>query len=315
MLFRKAAPRETSTERLAYLSKWFTPEILCDLERLKHAAEEVDEPAASILLVTASDLLREWSLQDPADLRIRRRQSPLPETPFMEAWKAAVEERIGIIAGLQPCLHAPIPASQAMLADSRISVAGAVKAGKFDFVVTSPPYATALPYIDTQRLSLVWLGLIEPEQIRTLEAGVLGSREVLRGRQELVEALRSNAGNLPEDVIQFCRQLHDAVGERDGFRRQAVPSLLYRYLDGMKATFANLHRLLRSGGRMAWVVGVNQTTLSGKLMTIDTPGLLCRIAAQAGFTVEEPIPLQTYQRYGVHQKNSIRQESVLLFRR
>ncbi len=75
------------------------------------------------------------------------------------------------------------------------------------------------------------------------------------------------------------------------------------------------NRLVRTGGRMAWVVGVNQTTLGGNPIVIDTPALLCAVAAQAGFNVEDPIPLQTYQRYGMHQKNSIRQESVLMFRR
>ena len=33
-------------------------------------------------------------------------------------------------------------------------------AGKIKAVVTSPPYATALPYLDTDRLSLCYLGLL-----------------------------------------------------------------------------------------------------------------------------------------------------------
>ena len=91
--------------------------------------------------------------------------------------------------------------------------------------------------------------------------------------------------------------------------------LLYRYLAGMKATFLNLHQLVQKGGKMAWVVGVNQTTLGGKPTVIDTPALLCQVASQVGFRVENPITLQAYHRYGMHQKNSIRQESVLMFRR
>jgi site-specific DNA-methyltransferase (cytosine-N4-specific) len=91
--------------------------------------------------------------------------------------------------------------------------------------------------------------------------------------------------------------------------------LLYRYLAGMKATFTNLHRAVRRSGRMAWVVGVNQTTLGGNPIVIDTPSLLCRVAEAVGFRIDEPIPLQTYQRYGVHQKNAIRGEFILLFRR
>ena len=51
----------------------------------------------------------------------------------------------------------------------------------YDAAITSPPYAMALPYIDTQRLSLVWLGLVEPGGIAGLEAELIGSRE-LRGK-------------------------------------------------------------------------------------------------------------------------------------
>jgi hypothetical protein len=311
---RNGAPKGDGT-RHAYLAKWFTPEILSDLERLRGAISETSKPSAAFFLTAASDLLRDWSLQDPGDLRIRRRQIPLPTMPFVEAWKATVRERIGVIEALQPLLRAPRCSSQAHLADARDRDTASKLIGKCDFIITSPPYATALPYIDTQRLSLVWLELIQPEEIRKLEADVLGSREVLRERQQLETALRENSDGLPDDVLKFCQKLARSVGATDGFRRQAVPVLLYRYLAGMKATFSNLRRLVRKDGRMAWVVGVNQTTLGGKPTVIDTPALLDSIAGQAGFYVEEPLTLQTYQRYGVHQKNSIRQESVLMFRR
>ena len=314
-LGRGKAAKKPDDARHAYLAKWFTPEILLDLERLRGAISEASKPSAPFFLTVASDLLRDWSLQDPGDLRIRRRRSPLPVMPFLEAWSAAVSERLGVIEAVQPLLLAPRCSSEARLADSRDRDIASKLSGKFNFVITSPPYATALPYIDTQRLSLVWLGLIQPDEIRKLEAGVLGSREVLRKGPQLETALDENTAGLPDDVLKFCRKLARSVGASDGFRRQAVPVLLYRYLAGMKATFSNLHHLVQKGGRMAWVVGVNQTTLGGKLTVVDTPTLLCEIAAQAGFRVEEPITLQTYQRYGVHQKNSIRQESVLMFRR
>lgn len=314
-LNRRKAAENLDGSRHAYLGKWFTPEILSDLERLRGAISEVGKPSESFFLTAASDLLRDWSLQDPGDLRIRRRRTPLPVVPFIEAWSATVSERIGIVEAVQPLLGAPRCSSKVRLADARNCGAASKLGGKFDFVITSPPYATALPYIDTQRLSLVWLGLIEPDEIRKLEAAVLGSREVLREGHELKSALLENAAGLPDDVLRFCRNLARSVGTGDGFRRQAVPVLLYRYLAGMKAAFSNLYHLVQKHGRMAWVVGVNQTTLGGKLTVIDTPALLCEIASQVGFRVEDPIALQTYQRYGVHQKNSIRQESVLMFRR
>lgn len=305
----------SDSPRHEYLSKWFTPEILTLLERLRFELQKEAEPVQNFLLTAASNLLRDYSQQDPADLRIRRRQTPLPTKPFMEAWVEFALEQIAVIEAVQPLLPRAPTVSKARLADSRVRSSVSEVNGSFDHVITSPPYATALPYIDTQRLSLVWLGLINPDEIRGLEAGVLGSREILRERQEMENSLRQNESGLPDTAARFCVKLADCLGEGDGFRRQAVPVLLYRYLAGMKQTFSNLHQLLRKGGRMGWVVGVNQTTLGGKSFIIDTPGLLECVAGQCGFHVEEPIKLQAYQRYGVHQKNSIREESVLMFRR
>jgi site-specific DNA-methyltransferase (cytosine-N4-specific) len=302
-------------ERHQYLSKWFTPEVLTDIERLRIAILERSGASADLLLAIASDLLRDWSLQDPGDLRIRRRQTPLPSQPFLEAWREAVLAKLAVIENVQPLLRLPPPPSTARLGDSRVAASFRKSGGKSDFVITSPPYATALPYIDTQRLSLVWIGLVPPQEIRELEANVLGSREVARGRSELEISMKDNSGHLPDDVFKFCGMLANSVSKSDGFRRQAVPFLLYRYLSGMKSTFSNLHTSLRKGGRMAWVVGVNQTTLGGVPIVIDTPGLLSRVAVDAGFVVEEPIRLQAYHRYGVHQKNAIREESILLFQR
>ena len=58
----------------------------------------------------------------------------------------------------------------------------------FDAVITSPPYATALPYIDTQRLSLVLLGLIGADELRATEAALVGAREITIGERRALEA-------------------------------------------------------------------------------------------------------------------------------
>jgi len=60
---------------------------------------------------------------------------------------------------------------------------------QFDIARTSPPYATALPYIDTSRLSLVWLKLTPPSKIKDLEYRLLGSREI--GRYDSLELIKN----------------------------------------------------------------------------------------------------------------------------
>ena len=123
--------------------------------------------------------------------------------------------------------------------------------GLLDAAITSPPYATALPYIDTQRLSLVWLGLCEPEGIGALDGILIGSREMKRREQlNLTRQLQDNARGLPDSQASFCRRLAQAVGPQDGFRRRAVPTLIYRYMADMRDGFRAVARLLRKGAPM-----------------------------------------------------------------
>lgn len=47
----------------------------------------------------------------------------------------------------------------------------------------------ALPYIDTQRLSLVWLGLESPKKIGSLESTLVGSREWRGAKKKCTAAI------------------------------------------------------------------------------------------------------------------------------
>ena len=79
------APRlaRTDTAREYYLRSWFDERQLAWIEAVRSAVEaSSDNARARILLSVASNLLRDYSDQDPSDLRIRRRSSPLPELGF-----------------------------------------------------------------------------------------------------------------------------------------------------------------------------------------------------------------------------------------
>lgn len=303
--------------REEYLLAWFTPEFYEVIERLRLTIEEVGPPMSAPLLSIASNLLRDYSLQDPNDLRIRRRKSPLPDRPFIAAYEEAVNQFIDKLEEAQQIVTPGKATSRAILTDSRTATAKALgSTEKFDCALTSPPYATALPYIDTQRLSLVWLGLIPPSEILPLETRLVGSREV-RGQQSkrvLLDQLLSNVADLPEGQARYCHTLQQALGEGDGFRRQAVPLLLYRYFAGMAQVFSAMRPLMRRGAPFALIVGGNHTILSGKRFDINTPQHLAEIASSCGWTHAETVPLQTYQRYGYHMDNAVTTEAMVIVR-
>lgn len=303
--------KRLSGARADYLSKWFDPDVLHRVERVHEIIEDVAGRFSAIFLVIASNLLREYSLQDPNDLRIRRRKSPLPEIAYESAFLGASEQFINRIRYAQSIVGDKLQTGSAKICD--VSRIGGVSETLYDAAITSPPYAMALPYIDTQRLSLVWLGLVAPDEILKLESDLIGSRESRGGlRKQLLEAMMDNSDNLPHAEALFCKKLQQALGPSDGFRRVAVPSLLYRYFSAMSAAFRTIRTAMKPGTPFALIVGHNRTTLGGVRYLIETPDHLASLAQSAGWQLNEALPLQTYQRYGYHMSNAVEAETLVL---
>ena len=307
----------TSDARIEYLRKWFDREILNQIENLRSAIEVGREEYKPLLLSITSDLLRDYSQQDPNDLRIRRRKTPLPETPFICAFEDVASRFRLRLLETQHALVGKPAYGKAILMDCRSLKRGKSGLGraKFDCAITSPPYSSALPYIDTQRLSLVWLGLLSPEDLLDAEARLIGSREV-RGtsKHELLRHMMVHRNGLPKGQSEFCLRLQSALSEEDGFRRQAVPFLLYRYFAGMAQVFRSVRQCVKDGAPFALVVGRNHTVLGGERFDINTPQHLTEIANSYGWAHKETVSLQTYQRYGYHMNNAVNSEGLVILK-
>lgn len=299
--------------RAEYLLSWFGPEAFVDIERLRTAIEMVAGEDAPFFLVIASNLLREYSQQEPGDLRIRRRKSPMPEKRLLSAFEEASDRAIAKLEQAQQVVGLVKSGGFARLLDSR---KGLDAVEPFDFALTSPPYAMALPYIDTQRLSLVWLGMCSPKEINSLDAALVGSREIRTAESNALRLeLQDNKRGLPAQEVELCQELQNGLGVGDGFRRQAVPTLLYRYFDAMRENFRSVYASVKPQGRYALIIGHNRTTIGGKQYDIDTPHHLGSLASQVGWSVEEKVELQTYHRFGIHASNAITSETLLVLRK
>ena len=305
------------SNRIDYLSRWFPPRTLASIEHLRELVLANGDSHAEVYIALASDLLRDYSLQEPSDLRIRRRRTPLPEMPFWEAFQRKASTFLADVAATQSVIGVPSPISRAYLGDTRsLSPSPALPLLQYEAAITSPPYATALPYIDTQRLSLVWTGLLDPSALPLLEAALTGSREMSpTERIQHTEPLEENSRHLPRPLHTFCLHLQAALSPADGFRRRAVPTLLYRYLADMRDCLASVLPLLATGAPFALIVGHNRTTLGDQPRDIDTPHLITDLALSVGFAHQETLSLQTYQRYGLNKANAVLGESLVLLRK
>ncbi len=315
-LWRREIPGEE------YLRRWFPSPVLAQVALIRRTLSEhlPDVEDRRVFEVLLSDQLRDCSLQEPADLRIRRRKESSPNYPLITRSLSAISEHSERVSNARSVVGEIGGVQRAALGDVRTSVIGTagVELESVDAIICSPPYATALPYIDTQRLSLVMFGLLDPTEIRTTEASLVGARDIsLTERRKLEDEIMSNAfPGLPVHVVTMCREmLAAACRPGNGFRRRNTPALVYRYFRDMASFFKSILPVLHTGASAALVVGANRTTLSGREFSIDTPRLLAAIAEECGFERVGCEVMDTYQRYNLHQRNSINDEMLVLVRR
>ena len=316
---------EDSLPNFHYLTEWFTRPVLAQatviLGEIGRIASSDMVPVFRVIL---SDLLRDVSLQEPEDLRIRRRKNPAPNYPLIPTFMSSLEAKIGSITRAINVLGKVDGFQEAHVADNRVPFdwmnksARLSRIGGFDAVITSPPYATALPYIDTQRLSLCLLGLISSNKVMETERSMTGTREINeRRRKGLEESLRnSRTGNLPENAVTLCKRMLELTAlPGNGFRRRNMPALAYGYFSDMALAFENIHAVVRPRGVFALVVGRNRTVLGGEEVLIDTPIMLADIAGANGWRMRKVIELDAYKRFDIHRRNSINTECLILLER
>lgn len=304
-----------------YLLRWFPLAVLAQVVAIRRILrkEVASVEDRCIFEVILSDQLRDASCQDPADLRIRRRKDVADNYPLITWFVEALALQVDRVARARRELGAVAGTQRADVGDVRTFDLRRVKmspARGFDAIITSPPYETALPYVDTQRLSLVLFGDISERDVQSTERALIGARDIgATERRFLEDEIRAGSPRMPRSVSNLCRELLDAASRPgNGFRRVARPALVLRYFKSMAAFFVNARRALRPGGKAALVVGTNRTVLGGREFLIDTPSLLADVGAQAGFAREVARPMETYQRYDLHQRNSIDSETLIILR-
>lgn len=284
-----------------------------------------DARIVNFLEVILSDCVREASQQEPTDLRIRRRAEPIADAPVVEAFARRLElqhsrlRHFWSVASRRP---AAFRQAHFRHGDSReletMSSLG-LKAGTVDVVVTSPPYATALPYIDTDRLSLMAVLGMPSSERRVLEERLTGSREIGTSAKARVEEMlfsREASEQLPAGLIGELRTIHKKnVADGAGFRRLNMPALLFRYFNDMAANLRNVAMVLKSGGEAYYVVGDSKTEVAGEWFPIRTTSWLLRLAEAAGLEASKLMDISVTTENMKHIRHAITENAVLRFKK
>ena len=314
-------------EDIEHLISWFPLPVLYKLFRIVQAIECTSIPVMrDFFLVTLSDILTDVSQQNPSQLRIGRRAEPIEDAPVYEKFSELVSKntfRLG--AFLRSCTNEQVERNfSCFLGDIRqseqIHSPYLKRDNQIDLIVTSPPYATALPYIDTDRLSLAFLNLLNKRQKTVVERVLIGSREIqTKVKNQLEQEFFDNYGHcpLPQEVKEIIKLIYDLnTNSQVGFRRKNKASLLYRYFMDMRTAMLQMRRVLKKGGVCMVIIGDNVTAAGDtkRQIPIRTAQYLTLVAESVGFEMEEEIPITVSRENFAHFRNAITGNKVLIFK-
>lgn len=308
------------TER-RYLERWFAPQALREIANILTTIRRHDNKAlVDFWEVCLSNIIRTVSWQNEADLRIRKEVEEYAPGTAIHLFVEECQRQISRVVPYLKVLEQDQKITEHSILEGNTTQASeqfSDYVGKGDAIITSPPYATALPYLDTDRLSLLVLGLLKKDELKDRALDMIGNREVTESqRRELWNYYNARKSELPDSVVKTIDKIAKSNhGEGVGFRRKNLPALLGKYFLDMFDAMRSHVQLLRPGAYAFYVVGNNSTNIDGKRFVIETDKLLWDVAAAAGFVQEEFLSMELLHSRDVFKENSGTAESILCLRK
>ncbi len=158
---------------------------------------------------------------------------------------------------------------KARLADARkLPLSGQ----SIDGLITSPPYANRHDYSRVFHIELLLMGSTEPE-ITSLRHSSLRSHVEARRQESYTNRLRRYSK--PQILDNILTSLPDDSDKR-------IRPMLEGYFEDIFLSLQEVHRVLRNGGRAAYIVG--NVRHSGIMVPVDE--IIGQIATQTGLTLQ-----------------------------
>lgn len=313
---------EFADECIEEINRWFPPPVVAKMNWLLRNIRRLSAgPVQDFLEVVLSSIVREVSQQDPSDLRIRYRRELLLDADVLGLYSQQLAfqflrvQKFWRVRGRAPWTFKRAHIECGDNRNAYIYEKLGLLDESVDLVLTSPPYATALPYIDTDRLSLLTLFGLSSSERRPLENKLTGSREITQSEKRHFE--QRSIVDLPKSSLLFLKKLNARL-QKDtnaGFRKQNMPALLTRYLFDMRTALQQCYRLCRAGAEIMLVIGDNKMELQNEPFPIPTTSLVEDIAVSLGLRKIERINISVTTESLVHLKNAITENVVLRFQK
>lgn len=293
--------------RIPKLHHWFRNRVilqLCELDHVSTEAASGKSKVAKFLSLAFASIIRNSSNADPVPV------SGLEVTAHMlrlEAEGRSIDPFVLFIRALKRNLEAVRSFesfAQKYPVAAKVRQKNAVEpwrgSQKFNAIITSPPYLSAVDYYRRHQLEMYWLGLVDSHADRlNLMRGYIGRPSVSKS-------------DLPDDEGLDSSSIFRAWGRRlkhDPPRHR----ILIHYAATMRGMLRAHAKSLARGGQLVLVIGDGQ--LGG--MNFPTANLLEQLA-QPHYELLERFwyPLQNrYMSYSRKNGANINKEHVLVFKK
>jgi len=161
--------------------KWFSDNVICELLVIKSTVDSVeDDNSRDFLLVAFSSILRNLSNAHEGFGNLMRNKQPIPKSRIYEKFCITVNRMIKGMWEFNKRVAQNQTASNNITAkivrgDSRNL--NFIDSKTIDLICSHPPYMSAVPYAEYQKLSLWWLGYSP----REIEKETIGGRRTSAG--------------------------------------------------------------------------------------------------------------------------------------
>lgn len=312
-------------EAMEEICSWFPKRVISKMGFILSKISSVpDERMRQFLKVILSSIIRESSQQEPSDLRIRRRKEPITDAPVIEWFANNLDRQYQNIMGFYQIRNqAPEALGEAHIWRGNSTLFGGVSehlpAGGVDIVISSPPYATALPYIDTNRLNMLVLDGYNASKRIPIEAEMTGTREIGKSVRGMYEE-KIRAGEYGGISSETARQIIQKVFRQNdsaevGFRKKNMAALLYMYFRDLSAVLNTIHAAVKKEGYVCLVIGDTKTTTGEEKVMIQTTQMLRETAGNMGWKLLGDIPISVTKENYLHMNHSITENNILIFQK
>lgn len=277
--------KRRTTPQVVNLRYWYTEKAIDGLAQIAAYVETITNPQVKdILQVALSLAARKLSLADPriaVPVRLNPQKYPVahplrsraeshllaartadPVAIFLQQLSSVVD-RIATLHDIRKAAGSTLDLTDNCLPHGP-ETRQTIPHNTFDLIITSPPYLGAQKYVRSTSLSLGWLALASPEQLRALEDCCIGREHFPKSAVEAVKATP------PRKLDPRLRSVVPVNPTR--------ATIANAYLKEMDAALAQCAKLLRPTGTLVLVIGAN--TLCGR--PFDTPAILLEFALKHG---------------------------------